>query len=126
MFDETSGDFHVFLSTLAAHSSNLRRCAHASVVLLEERQRRQQAFVRKRVTYQCEATAITRLSAECEYALARFRERFGDIVRVLEELPDFDLFRLRPTRGQFIHGFGQAYAVTGDKLEHLTPLGPVP
>jgi putative heme iron utilization protein len=32
------------------------------------------------------------------------------------DLPDFDLFRITPTGGRFIGGFGRAFAFTAEQL----------
>lgn len=122
VFDETSVAFYVLLSTLAEHTANLQHSPHASILVLREDQATRQPFARERISYDCDATPVARHSEEWTMTLARFAQRFGEIVRVLEQLPDFMLFRLSPTRGRFVVGFGQAYALAGEKLERLLPV----
>lgn len=49
-------------------------------------------------------------------AVEGLRGRFGDIIDGLSGLEDFVLFRLAPTQGLFVKGFGQAFQVSGDDL----------
>ena len=126
VYEKASGDFYVLVSALAPHTANLKRCPRTSILLLEDSKPTNQPFARERISYECEASTIERRSTEWDCALARFSNRFGEIVKVLEQLPDFCLFRLHPRNGRFVRGFGQSYLLEGKKLECLTPIRPTP
>jgi heme iron utilization protein len=55
--------------------------------------------------------------------MAQYRDHFGPIVDLLTSLPDFQLFKLNPTSGQLVLGFGQAYEVSGERWDTLTHRG---
>ena len=86
--------FYIFTSRLAAHTANLQRTGQASVMLIEDEAAATQIFARKRVTFQCQASLISRDSAEGKAALTQYEARFGKIVGLLKSLPDFQLFKL--------------------------------
>jgi heme oxygenase (biliverdin-IX-beta and delta-forming) len=49
---------------------------------------------------------------------------FGEIVSLLRQLPDFHLFALTPTQGQFIAGFGKAFVVDAEGQVQLPTNAP--
>ena len=61
-----------------------------------------------------------REAPEFESALARYHDRFGKIMTIIEPLPDFQLFRVSLREGRFVLGFGQAYALSGQQLDELS------
>lgn len=112
--------FYVFISQLAAHTANLRRTEQASVMLIEDESTAAEIFARQRVTFQCQATLVSRNSPAGEAALAAYEARFGQMVGLLKSLPDFQLFKLQPQSGSLVLGFGQAYEVGGERFDDLT------
>lgn len=76
-------------------------------------------FARTRLSYDCSATLLPRGESPWEAAADRFSARFGPIVAVLRDLPDFRIFRLTPLKGRFVLGFGKAYDVDPRNLENL-------
>lgn len=118
------GEFYVFISALARHTANLRRDPRAGVLLVEPEGETENAFARRRLSYQCRAETIARDSPLFESVLARFGARFGDIVATLKSLPDFELVRLTPVAGTYVRGFGQAWRLGGPGMsdpEHINP-----
>lgn len=113
--------FTIFTSQLAAHTANLQRTGQASVMLIEDEATTSQIFARQRVIFQCRAGHIPRDSEEGKAALADYEARFGKMVGLLKSLRDFQLFRLQPQSGSLVTGFGQAYALSGDRFEIITP-----
>lgn len=111
------GAFYLFLSGLARHSANLRRSGRVSLLFLEPEAETRQIFARRRLSYDCEAERVPRQAAEWEPVLTAFTQRFGPVMDTLRELADFELFRLRPRRGQYVRGFGQAFRLGGEGLD---------
>ncbi len=119
---DDEGRFYVLVSELARHTSNLLVNPFASLLLVEEESGSRNVFARKRLSYVCRAQSVSRQSTEWTSVLARFEERFGAVVDVLRGLPDFHLFRLSPTSGSLVQGFGQAYRLVGDAFEQPEPV----
>ncbi|MEW5958118.1 MAG: pyridoxamine 5'-phosphate oxidase family protein [Chloroflexota bacterium] len=116
--------FYIFVSQLAAHTANLRqRGEQVSLMLIEDEAAAAQVFARRRVTFQCQATPVARHSDEWREVIDRYRNRFGKLVDLLGALPDFQLFKLSPTLGRLVVGFGQAYTLSGEQLDTLTRRG---
>ena len=111
--------FYVFLSDLAKHTSYLRESGKASVMFIEDEKATAQIFARTRVIFQCDAIEMTRSSKMTERILSKMEDRFGELLITLRSLSDFHLFRLSPKNGTFVMGFGQAFSISGDRMEIL-------
>jgi len=108
-----AGDFYCFLSELAAHTNNLRTRPVASLMLIEDESKSRNLFARKRL---CVSVSCQEINRGCELGraiLSQFRDRFDETFAVLEALPDFHLFQLRPESATLIRGFGQAWRLDG-------------
>jgi hypothetical protein len=118
------GDYYLFLSALSGHTGNLLRDRRIGIVLLDEAGTSANPFARQRVSLRGAVEIVERETALFDEVLAEFERRFGEIVQLLESLPDFTLFRIRPESGTYIRGFGQAYQLEGptlDRLRHIDP-----
>jgi len=118
------GQSYLFLSDLAGHTRNLKSCPSIGLVLIEGEDSNANAFVRRRITLQGEARMVEREDPSFASVLAEFHRRFGQVMTVLESLPDFHLFHLQLRRGRYIRGFGQAYELSGDGLTQLAHINP--
>jgi hypothetical protein len=56
--------------------------------------------------------------------IQEFHQRFGEVMKLIEPLPDFHLFRIKVESGRFIRGFGQAYELAGDRLDQIIQIDP--
>lgn len=119
-----AGQGYLFLSDLAGHTRNLRRCPSLGLMLIEGEDSRANAFARRRITLQGEARMVGREDPSFASVLAEFHHRFGQVMALLEALPDFHLFRLQLQSGRYIRGFGQAYELSGAGLTQLAHIDP--
>jgi putative heme iron utilization protein len=115
---------YFYLSDLASHTRNLKRCPSISLLLMEDEDRVANAFARRRITFEATVVIVERKDPLFARVLAEFRHCFGKVMDMIEPLPDFHLFRLQLQAGRFVRGFGQAYELTGDRLNELTHIGP--
>lgn len=115
--------FYIFVSELSNHTRNLKIHPDLSIMLVEDEQDAHNAFARKRLTYQCKAREIARSDKDWENLLSRFEQEQGKTVSLLKSLPDFHLFELQALSGNYVQGFGQAYALSGEGLKTLTLQG---
>ena len=116
-------NFYIFISGLSQHTSNLYHTALASVMFIEDEKTAKQLFARKRLTYQCEASFIEESGPDWPLAKQTFEERFGETFRMLKTMSDFRMFKLVPSKGLFVIGFGQAFSVSGSDLIQLSHIG---
>ncbi|MDQ8180230.1 pyridoxamine 5'-phosphate oxidase family protein [Pelagicoccus sp. SDUM812005] len=123
VFIDEAGDFFVYVSAMAKHYAHLKKTGKASLSLIEDESVALELFARKRVTVDCEAELMKRDSAPWIAAMAGLEARHGATVGYLKGLLDFDLFRLRPSEGRLVLGFGKAYRVSGPGLAEVAFLG---
>lgn len=117
-----TGSYYIYVSQLARHTRNLMENQRASIMLVEDESCCRQFFARKRIQYQCQVE--TGDDTNREEILVAFARRYGKVMELLSTLPDFQLIRLKPLKGQFVQGFGQAYALGGEGLNQLSLIGP--
>jgi putative heme iron utilization protein len=115
-------NFYIYISGLSTHTQNLQANPQASILFLEDEAQSQQIFARRRLTFDCTATLIPRDSEHWLNQIERFSEKFGGIIQVFRDLPDFRIFQLTPTKGRFVLGFGAAYRVCLEGESYLLPL----
>ena len=125
--EDENGYFYLFLSQLASHTQDLlnhpinQSLIHpgASIMLMEDEQDSRQLFARQRITYQCDVNIIQADDASYSDILDNFESTFGSIIPLIRQLPDFILFKLKPTEGRYVQGFGKAYQLAGEGLSEL-------
>lgn len=112
--------FYILVSDLARHGMNLKQTSKVSVMLVEDESECRTCFARKRVTFDTQATHITRDNSEFALGVTALQQRFGDMIDNLSSLKDFNLYRLSPEKGLYVKGFGQAFAISGTELMDIT------
>ncbi len=108
--------FYIFVSQLAAHTRHLLENGTVAIMIIADEQSSSEIFARPRVSYQCDAKKIAPDNHDYTLVLDEYQQRHGKMAALLRQLPDFVLFQLNPISGQFVMGFGKAYALTGDDL----------
>ena len=115
--------YYLFLSDLAGHTHNLKRCASLGLMLIEAEEQAANAFMRQRITLQGKAEFVRRDDSSFARVLVEFHHRFGKVMAMIEPLADFHLFRLQLQTGRYVRGFGQAYDLSGEHLQDLQHVG---
>ena len=113
------GDYYLFLSQLASHTANLIHNPVLGLMLIEDQSEVSNSFARRRISLQGRAQPVERGSDIFKRVINLFHQRFGKVMGMIEPLPDFQLFCVRVTSGRFVRGFGQAYELTGERLDGL-------
>ena len=103
---------YVYTSARSKHTQNLTETTRASVMFIEDETRSGNLFARKRFTSQCRVEVVERESKEWRTVMSLFKKKFGKVFAMIRPLPDFTLFRLIPSGGLYVYGFGQALEVT--------------
>ncbi|MEM1311417.1 MAG: pyridoxamine 5'-phosphate oxidase family protein [Cyanobacteria bacterium P01_H01_bin.153] len=114
--------FYIFVSGLSSHTQNLQSTTKAGILLIEDEAQAQQIFARRRLMYDCTVKQIDRHDVAWAGLADKFKQRFGGLVDMLRQLPDFQIFRLVPHGGRFVVGFGAAYEVDPTNLDCLLPI----
>lgn len=121
-FVSNKDGYFVLISEIARHARNLLDTPNVSLMLIEDEVSAKQLFARKRLTFDAVASVVERNSIQWQAAIAQMEVRFGEIVLSLSQLEDFKLFCLKPEKGLFVKGFGQAFQVSGDDLVDVVHL----
>jgi len=112
-------NIYTFVSKLSIHTYNLQANSTASVMLIEDETKSKQIFARRRLTYSCKATTVDKNCPEWEDIANQFDKKFGNIVCMFRNLPDFNIIKFIPYEGIFVMDFGLAYKIKSDDLNHL-------
>ena len=115
-FAADANHLYVLLSDIAVHGKNLLSHPAASTLIIEDEDSAAELYARVRVNYSVTAEELQPDSPEWNAGVALLAERHGERPRKLSELADFRLFRLTPTRGRYVKGFGKAYSLAGGTL----------
>jgi len=115
--------FHVYISSLAKHTAQLKRSGLAGVMIIEDESEADNLFARRRLTVDCRAEVVDRNSEDWEATMGCMEKRLGETVSSLKSLTDFDLIRLIPSEGRLVFGFGRAYRVFGNGLREIGYIG---
>lgn len=115
-FALANGGFYILISDLAKHGKNLKQKQGLSVMLVQDETEAKSIFARKRLTFEVQAEPISRDNDEFAKGRAALIERFGEMAENLSGLSDFNMYKLTPSRGLFVKGFGQAFQLTGSEL----------
>ncbi len=112
-------NIYIYVSGLSTHTQNLNVKPVASLLFIEDESKTQQMFARRRLSYDCTASLVNSSTATWIQTVSNFESRFGNIIQMLRDLPDFRIFQLTPTSGRFVVGFGAAYDVDANDLNKL-------
>lgn len=115
-------DYYIFVSELAAHTQNLRDTPLISIMFIEDEIACSNIFARKRLIMECKVKPIDKTEPHWDVVMQEFEQARGNTVKLLKQLPDFFLFQLRPRKGSFIKGFGDAYILSGSGLKESTQI----
>lgn len=123
------GAFYIYVSGLSLHTRNLADTGKASVFLIQDESAAKQLLARQRLTFPATATLVPREEPAFATHMSALKAKFGPVMEHLEGMADFRMFRLEPSRGRLVSGFGQAYDVDPldwNKLSHVNDTGHTP
>lgn len=117
------GHYYIFIADIAYHTQHVKNRPIFDIMIVDDESKTKNIYARKRVTYQIEASEVSRNTPEFEKGLQALTDRAGKTVNVLREMGDFHLFRLTPKKGTLVTGFGKAFRLNPSdqsKTTHLT------
>ncbi len=116
---DESKNIYIYVNGLSIHTQNLSNVPRASVLFIEDESHTQQIFARRRLTFDCIAQYIERDTELWNRIVKRFEARFGEIIQIFRDLPDFRIVQLAPSQGRFVMSFGATYEVDPNNLDTL-------
>lgn len=115
-FVQNQEGYFILISQVARHARNLAVNPQVSIMMIEDEADAKLLFARHRLTFECQAQHIARETPLWQQVITQMKARFGDIVDNLSQLDDFSLICLKPQKGLYVKGFGQAFQVSSDDL----------
>tara|TARA_Y100000590_G_scaffold266521_1_gene299345 strand:- start:255 stop:767 length:513 start_codon:yes stop_codon:yes gene_type:complete len=123
---DDNNNFFIYISKLSKHTDNLINNPVVSVMIIEDEEKSDNLFARKRLTITSNAEVIERDSDEWISKIELMEDKFGEPIAYLKNLTDFYLFRLQAKEGLLVHGFARAFRFVGqglDQIKHLNDQG---
>ena len=123
---DDGNDLYIYISKLSKHTDNLINNPVVSVMIIEDEEKADNLFARKRLTITSYAKVIERDSDEWVGKMKLMEHKFGEPIVYLKNLTDFYLFRLEAKEGLLVHGFARAFRFVGqglDQIKHLNDQG---
>lgn len=120
------GGFFIYVSELAAHTSNLRDGGDVGVLFVEEESKAANIFARRRLSVTCSPEHLPRGDSDFDEAIHAMTQRFGETMNYLATLKDFHAFELVPREASYVKGFAQAYEFPDaqfDQIRHINDKG---
>ena len=108
------GTFYIFVSELAHHTPNLLANPVCSILFAAPEAQTKNMYARERVFFRCQVEEVPGDTDQYRHWLDLIQGKFGKTVEVLRNLPDFHLFSLKPSDGQYTAGFGKAFKINAD------------
>jgi len=115
------GCFYVLVSELAQHTRNMQANPKASLMFIESEANAKNVYARKRAVIQVDTEQLND-GAQKTPIIELMRAKHGQTVSLLAGLDDFKLFKLVPTKGRYVVGFGKAYDwdVVANTMSHVS------
>ena len=102
------------------HAKNIQATSQASALFIEDENKSENIFARKRISLQCDVTSISRDDKIFNKIMKKFQAKFDtNMVTMLIGMKDFNLYALTPIYGEATFGFGEAYHIGGEKMNEL-------
>ena len=123
---DKEGNYYIYVSELSKHTRNLLINSKVSIMLIEDEVNSKNIFARKRFTINANAKIINRDTKNWDEKIQLLESKFGESIKFLKEMTDFHLFKLVPTDGLLVYGFGRAFNFVGknlNEIKHLNETG---
>tara|TARA_Y100001970_G_scaffold52986_1_gene67026 strand:- start:4538 stop:5050 length:513 start_codon:yes stop_codon:yes gene_type:complete len=119
---DKKGNFYIYISELSKHTQNLLNSNNASLMIIEDESKSNNLFARRRFTMNSKSKEIIRDSSEWNEKIELLENKFKEQIGFLKNMTDFHLFKLTPTDGLLVHGFGKAFRFVGQELNQINHL----
>ena len=119
---DSENNIYVYLSDLSKHTKNLINTRKVSVMLIEDESKAINIFARKRLTINANVELIERGTIDWYEKITFLDNRFGESMKYLKEMMDFNLFQLTPKEALLVYGFGKAFQFYGNQLQNFKHL----
>lgn len=104
-------DYYILISDLAPHSQNMKDNSNISFLIIDDESNTKNIYARRRLSFHATTSIVERESELFDNIIDQLAKRVSKMVYMLAEMKDFNLFKIRPTVGRLVLGFGKTYIV---------------
>ena len=119
---DENNNFYIFISELSKHTKNMISNPSVSLMIIEDESKSQTIFARKRLTITGIASKIDRNSQDWNQKINILENKFDETFTFLKNMEDFHLFKISPSSGLLVYGFGKAFNLEGPELVNIVHL----
>ncbi len=122
--EDEDGNFYVFISTSVQHSHNMYNTKKAHILFLEDESKTKHIYARRRLYFKAKAEKFDENDERTEKIAQLFEKRFEKQASLVREMPSSRFYKLTPSEGNFVIGFGAAYKLdeTNKKVKALNTM----
>lgn len=113
--EDEEGNFYIFISTAVAHSHNMSATGKAHIMFLEDESKSDHIYARRRMYFKAKAEKFDQNDERDEEIHFLFKEKFQDRVSFFSMMKDSRFYKLMPSDGNLVLGFGSAYKISDDR-----------
>lgn len=113
--EDEKGNFYVFISTAVPHSYNMHSTGKAHLLFIEDESKAEHIYARKRMYFKAKAEKFEENDERFEAIYELFKKKFGDAVSFFSHMKDSRFYKLTPSEGNIVLGFGAAYKLSADR-----------
>jgi heme iron utilization protein len=103
--------YYILISDLAPHSQNIKANSKISFLIIDDESNTKNIYARRRLSFHASTSIIERESELFDATIDKLAKRVSKMVYMLAEMKDFNLFKITPTIGRLVIGFGKAYII---------------
>jgi len=107
-FENDFSAFYIHVSRLGKHTVDMEQNPHISLLITETDDHRPDPQTLARVSFQGRVEILSRNAAEYARVKDLYLKRFSEAEQLFS-LGDFNLWRIAPTGGKYVAGFGRAF-----------------
>jgi len=120
---DEEGNFYLFLSTAVPHSHNMYATGKAHMMFIEDEAQAKHIFARNRLYYKAKVEKFEENDSRSDSIHELFKDKFGGAVAFFAQMKDFRIYKLIPSDGNLVLGFGAAYKISEDGVKLTLNVG---
>ena len=113
--EDKEGNIYIFISTAVAHSHNMNHNSKAHIMFLEDESVSEHIYARRRMYFKAHASKFEKNDEREKNIHNLFKEKFKDKVSFFSMMKDSRFYKLIPSEGNLVLGFGAAYKISKDR-----------
>jgi putative heme iron utilization protein len=121
--EDKDGNYYVFISTAVMHSHNMSATKKAHIMFLQDESKASHIYARQRLYFKATVDRFEENDPRAKDIFKLFDEKFQERVSFFQHQKDSRIYKLIPSDGNLVLGFGAAYKVSSDKKSLSTNTG---